>query len=45
MTFISLAIGFIDEILTAKELIEKIISDAEEILTSGGIGGWRMMKY
>ena len=41
---ISLAIGFINEVLTAKELIDKIISEAEEILTSGGIGGWRIMK-
>ena len=41
---ISLAIGFIDEIWTAKELIDRIISEAEEILTSGGIGGWRLMK-
>jgi len=41
---ISLAIGFIDEVLTAKELIDRIISEAKEILTSGGIGGWRMMK-
>lgn len=41
---ISLAIGFIDEVLTAKEFIDKIISEAEEILTSGGIGGWRITK-
>ncbi len=41
---ISLAIGFIDEVVTAKELIDKIIGEAEEILTSGGIGGWRITK-
>ena len=41
---ISLAIGFIDGIWTAKELIDGIISEAEEILASGGIGGWRIMK-
>ncbi len=39
---ISLAIGFIDEVMTAKELIDKIIGESEEILTSGGIGGWRL---
>ncbi|MCP4630606.1 MAG: nitronate monooxygenase [bacterium] len=38
---ISLAIGFINDVLTAKELIDKIIGEAEEILTSGGMGGWR----
>ncbi len=41
---ISLAIGFIDGVWTAKELINRIIGEAEEILTSGGIGGWRIMK-
>jgi NAD(P)H-dependent flavin oxidoreductase YrpB (nitropropane dioxygenase family) len=39
---ISLAIGFIDEIVTAKELVDKIIGDAEEILTKTGIGGWTL---
>jgi nitronate monooxygenase len=39
---VSLAIGFIDEVLTAKELIDRIIGEAEEILVSGGIGGWRL---
>jgi enoyl-[acyl-carrier protein] reductase II len=39
---ISLSIGFIDEIVTAKELIDKIIGDAEEILTTSGIGGWTL---
>ena len=38
----SLAIGFIKEILTAKELIDSIITEAEEILTSRGIGGWTL---
>jgi len=37
---ISLAIGFIDKIVTAKELIDKIIGEAEETLTTSGIGGW-----
>ena len=38
----SLAIGFIDGIPTAKELIEGIIGEAEEILASKGIGGWKL---
>ncbi len=38
---ISLAIGFINDALTAKELIEKIIKEAEEILGTKGIGGWK----
>ena len=41
---ISLAIGFINDILTARELIDTIIGGAEEILTSGGIGGWRLVS-
>ncbi len=40
---LSLAIGFIDRIVTAKELVEGIIQDAENILTTRGIGGWRMV--
>lgn len=40
---ISLAIGFIDEILTAGQLIERIIGEAEGILASGGIGGLRLI--
>jgi hypothetical protein len=36
----SLAVGFIDRVVTAKELIDSIIGEAEEILTSGGLGGW-----
>jgi hypothetical protein len=39
---ISLAIGFIDQIVTAKELIDKIIGEAEEILTTSGIAGWTL---
>jgi len=39
---LSLAIGFIDRVLTVRELIEGIIGEAEEILASGGIGGWRL---
>lgn len=39
---VSLAIGFIDKIVTVKELIDNIIGEAEDILTSGGIGGWRL---
>ncbi len=39
---ISLAIGFINEVVTAKKLIDKIIGDAERILTTDGIGGFRL---
>jgi len=39
----SSAVGFIDRVVTARELIEGIIRGAEEILTSGGIGGWRLI--
>jgi len=39
---LSLAIGFIDRVVTARELIEGIIGEAEEILTTQGIGGWRL---
>ncbi len=39
---LSLAIGFIDRVITVKELIDGIIGEAEEILTSGGIGGWKL---
>ena len=39
---LSLAIGFIDRILTVDELIGGIIGEAERILTSEGIGGWRL---
>jgi len=38
----SLAIGFINDIITVKQLIDGIISEAEEILTSRGIGGWTL---
>jgi len=38
----SLAVGFIDRMITAKELIDSIIGGAEEILTSGGLGGWKL---
>jgi len=38
----SLAIGFIDKVVSAKELIDSIIKEAEEILTSGGLAGWRL---
>ena len=40
----SLAIGFINDIPTTKELIEGIIKEAEEILTVEGIGGWKLTK-
>ncbi|MGB2856945.1 MAG: hypothetical protein WBC61_09925, partial [Dehalococcoidia bacterium] len=40
---LSLAIGFIDKVITVKELIDGIIGEAEDILTSGGIGGWRLI--
>lgn len=39
---LSLAIGFIDHVVTVKELIDGIISEAEEILATGGIGGWTL---
>jgi NAD(P)H-dependent flavin oxidoreductase YrpB (nitropropane dioxygenase family) len=39
---LSLAIGFIDEVITVKQLIDGIIAGAEEILTSTGIAGWRL---
>ena len=39
---LSLAIGYIDRILTARELIEEIMNEAETILTSRGVGGWRL---
>ena len=39
---LSLAIGFIDRVITAGELIEGIIGEAEDILTTRGIGGWRL---
>ncbi len=39
---LSLAIGFIDEMITVRELIDGIIGEAEDILTSGGIAGWRL---
>ncbi len=39
---VSLAIGFVDGIPTAKELIDRIIDEAEEILTNEGIGGWKL---
>jgi NAD(P)H-dependent flavin oxidoreductase YrpB (nitropropane dioxygenase family) len=40
---LSLAIGYIDKIPTAKELIQGIIGDAENILTYRGIGGWKLV--
>jgi NAD(P)H-dependent flavin oxidoreductase YrpB (nitropropane dioxygenase family) len=42
---ISLAIGFIDKIVTAKELIDKIVGEAEELLTTSGIGGWTLAPH
>jgi hypothetical protein len=41
---ISLAIGHIDEVISAKALIEKIIHETEEILTTRGIGGWTLSQ-
>lgn len=38
----SLAIGFVNDIPTVKELIEGIINETEEILTVDGIGGWKL---
>jgi len=37
-------VGFIDEVLTTRELIDKIVGEAEEILASGGLGGWRLVS-
>ncbi|MFC2058676.1 NAD(P)H-dependent flavin oxidoreductase [Chloroflexota bacterium] len=42
ITTASLAIGFIDRVVTVKELIDSIIGEAEEILTSSGIGGCKL---
>ena len=39
---ISLAVGFIHEVLPAKELIHGILREAEEILRNQGIGGWKL---
>jgi nitronate monooxygenase len=39
---ISLAIGHIDEVLSVRELIEKMVGEAEEILRKKGIGGWTL---
>jgi NADH:quinone reductase (non-electrogenic) len=39
---ISLAIGFIDQVMPAKECIERIVHEAEEILRTEGIGGWKL---
>jgi nitronate monooxygenase len=38
----SLAVGFIDNVVSAKELIDNIINDAEKILTSGRLAGWKL---
>jgi hypothetical protein len=41
---ISLAIGHIDEVLSVEELIENMIGEAEEILATKGIGGWKLSQ-
>lgn len=41
-TFGSSAVGFIETVPTAKELIDGIIQGAEEILTSTGIAGFKL---
>lgn len=38
---VSLAIGFIDRVSTARELIESMIGGAERILAETRIGGWK----
>ncbi len=38
----SLAVGFIDRIVTAKELINSMVNEAEEILTNKGLAGWKL---
>ena len=40
---ISLAIGFINQVVPAEELITGIMQEAEEILISKGIGGYRLI--
>jgi hypothetical protein len=42
LTTISLAIGLIDRIAAAKELVDCLISEAEHILTVQGIGGFKL---
>jgi NAD(P)H-dependent flavin oxidoreductase YrpB (nitropropane dioxygenase family) len=42
---ISLAIGFIEEVITAGELIEGIFAEAENIITTQGIGGWKRSPH
>ena len=41
---LSLAIGFVEGVVSAGELIDKIIREAEEILTTGGIGGFKVAR-
>jgi len=40
----SLAVGFIDKVVSAREVINGIIWEAEEILTSKGLAGWRLVS-
>lgn len=42
---ISLAIGHIDAVLSARELMEKILHEAEDILRTRGIGGWTLSAW
>ena len=42
---VSLAIGFINEVPTAKELVDSMIGGAEKILTSDGVGGWKAKPH
>jgi len=41
---ISLAIGHIDEVLSVRELIENMVREAEAILSTKGIGGWKLSQ-
>ncbi len=38
----SLAIAFVDSMPTAREFIDRIIGEAEQILITKGIGGWKL---
>lgn len=40
---ISLAVGFIEQELTARELINGIVGEAEQILVTNGVGGWKLV--
>jgi NAD(P)H-dependent flavin oxidoreductase YrpB (nitropropane dioxygenase family) len=41
---LSLAIGFVEGVVSAGELIDRIVREAEKILTTGGIGGFKLAR-